>query len=133
MPNKHPRMRLSREEEAFLRHWMYDETHFRDGTGPAKRLQLQHRAIPADLATLIAAAIPEPAEQEAAGRGPPPVAAPAWPWSPEGLRRRVAEARAFLAEPNNRPGEEAGQPSDVTDDLDARQLGAGSRTDTEVS
>jgi len=66
MLNKHPQMRLSRDEEVFLRHWMYDEVHYRDGQGPAKRLQVQHRAIPADLAILIAAAIPDPADPRAA-------------------------------------------------------------------
>jgi hypothetical protein len=35
---KHSRMRLSPEEETFLRHWMYDEVHYQNGTGPAKRL-----------------------------------------------------------------------------------------------
>ena len=51
-------MRLSHDEERFLRHWMHDELHYREGQGLAKRLQLLHRVIPADLATLIAAAIP---------------------------------------------------------------------------
>jgi hypothetical protein len=36
MPNKHPQMKLSHNEEQFLRLWMYDETHYRDGNGPAK-------------------------------------------------------------------------------------------------
>jgi hypothetical protein len=45
MPNTHPRMRLSRDEEAFLRQWMYDETHYQEGTGPAKRLQVQHGSV----------------------------------------------------------------------------------------
>jgi len=58
-----------------LRHWMYDEVHYQDGTGPAKRLQLQHRAIPADLAVLIAAAIPEPSDQEEAGQSLQPTRA----------------------------------------------------------
>jgi hypothetical protein len=98
MPNKHPRMRLSPEEESFLRHWMYDEVHFRDGVGPAKRLQVQHRVPPAELGTLIAAAVPDPADQEAAGLGPPPAEPPTWPWSDEALRTRLAEARAALAQ-----------------------------------
>jgi hypothetical protein len=51
-------MRLSDEEAHFLRHWMRDEVHYQDGQGPAKRLQLLHYAIPADLAMLIATAIP---------------------------------------------------------------------------
>src|SRR5262249_1751279 len=125
MPNKHPRMRLSREEEVFLRHWMYDETHFREGTGPAKRLQLQHQALPADLAMLIAAALPEPSEQEAAGLAPPPGEAPTWPWSAEALRRRLAEARAFLAERGSRPGKAAVGLSEVTDALSGRQSALG--------
>ncbi len=98
MRNKHLPMKLSRDEELFLRHWMYDEVHYQDGQGPAKRLQLKHGAIPADLATLIAAAIPEPADQETAGNGPPPAQPPMWPWSEETLRARLAQARALLAE-----------------------------------
>ncbi len=96
MPNKHPLMKLSHDEEVFLRHWMYDEFHYREGLGPAKRLQIQHRAVPADLAILIAATLPDPSDQETAGFGPPPSEAPAWPWSEESLRSRVADARAAL-------------------------------------
>jgi hypothetical protein len=90
-------MKLSPDEEHFLRHWMYDETRYQQGIGPAKRLQLQHRATPADLALLIAAAIPEPAEQEAAAARPP-ASPPCWPWSAEELRARLVEARRTLAE-----------------------------------
>jgi hypothetical protein len=97
MPNKLPLMKLSREEELFLRCWMYDEVHYQDGLGPAKQLQLSHRAIPADLAALIAAAIPDLLEQETAGHGPPPPEPVAWPWSEIALRTRLAEARAALA------------------------------------
>ncbi|HEY2158167.1 MAG TPA: hypothetical protein VGH33_21235, partial [Isosphaeraceae bacterium] len=78
-------MKLSREEESFLRHWMYDEVHYQDGTGPAKRLQVQHGVKPVHLAEIIAAAIPGPAEQEAAGLNPPRAEPPAWPWSEEGF------------------------------------------------
>lgn len=99
MPNKHPLMKLSREEQLFLHHWMRDEVHYQDGQGPAKKLQLQHRAIPADLAMLIAAAIPDPDEQEALGIGPPPVESPRWPWSEESYRARLAEAQTVLAAP----------------------------------
>jgi hypothetical protein len=87
-------MRLSREEELFLRYWMYDE----EGQGLAKRLQVPHRALPADLAALIAAAIPDPGDQEAASLISQPVGSLAWPWSDEGFRARVAEARAVLAD-----------------------------------
>jgi hypothetical protein len=93
-------MRLSPEEETFLRHWIYDEAHYQEGIGPAKRLQVQHRAIPADLATIIAAAIPDPADQEAAGIDPPPAQPPMWPWAENALQVRLAEARAILAERN---------------------------------
>jgi hypothetical protein len=96
-------MKLSRDEELFLRHWMYDEVHYKDGPGPAKRLQLQHRAIPADLAVLVAAAIPDPLDQEEAGGGPPPVEPPTWPWSEKTWQKRVVEARAFLAEARIEP------------------------------
>jgi hypothetical protein len=77
---------------------MYDEVHYQEGPGPAKRLQLQHRAIPADLAVLVAAAFPDLSQQEAAGIGPPPADPPGWPWSEEAFRTRLAEARALLAE-----------------------------------
>jgi hypothetical protein len=97
MPNKRPLMKLSHDEDLFLRHWMYDETHYQTGRGPAKRLQLEHRAIPAELSVLIAAAFPELADQEAAGLGPPPSEPPKWPWSSATLIARVAEARAALA------------------------------------
>src|SRR5437879_12451083 len=97
MPNKHPRMRLSREEETFLRQWIYDEAHYEEGTGPAKRLQLEHRAIPADLAVLVAAAMPDPVEQQAASLKRTFAEPLAWPWSEETFHSRLAEARSFLA------------------------------------
>jgi hypothetical protein len=89
-------MRLSRDEETFLRHWMYDEGRYRGGVGPAKRLQVERRVAPADLAALIAAAIPDPADQEAAASAPPP-GEPTWPWGDDAFRHRLAEARAILA------------------------------------
>jgi hypothetical protein len=98
MPKTHPRMKLSRKELTFLRHWMFDETHFQDGPGAAKQLQVAHGATPADLAILIAAALPEPAEQEVAGMRRAPGATPQWPWSKQSLRTRVAEAQAFLGQ-----------------------------------
>ena len=93
-----PRMKLSREEEVFLRHWMYDEVHYQDGQGLAKKLQLQHRVAPADLAIIIAAAIPNLAEQKAAGVGAPPAEALQWPWSNDRIQSRLSEAKAILAE-----------------------------------
>lgn len=93
MLKKHPRMSLSRDEENFLRHWMYDEVHYAEGQGPAKQLQVEHGAAPADLAVLIAAGIPDPAEQEAVGFGPPLAEPPAWPWPGGTLSSRLAEAR----------------------------------------
>jgi hypothetical protein len=97
MLDNRPLMRLSREEEIFLRHWIYDEAHYQEGPGPAKRLQLQHRVVPADLAILIAAAIPDPLEQERAGLDRPTTEPPKWPWSEESLRARVSEARSTLS------------------------------------
>src|SRR5581483_1934351 len=96
MLNTHLPRGLSGDEEVFLRHWMYDEAHYQDGTGPAKRLQVRYGVPPADLATLIAAAIPDPADQAAAGDGPPPAEAPRWPWTVESLRQRLVEARTIL-------------------------------------
>ena len=81
MRNKHPLMKLSPEEMHFLRHWMYDEMHYQEGSGPAKQLQREHHAISANLAVIIAAAIPDLTEQWAAGVGPPPAEPPTWPWS----------------------------------------------------
>ena len=98
MLKTHRRMNLSPDEEAFLRRWMYDEMHYQDGRGPAKQLQLQNGATPADLAVLIAAGMPDPAEQEAAGLGPPPAEPPRWPWSEDVYRTRLGEARTVLAE-----------------------------------
>ena len=77
---------------------MYDEVHYVEGPGPAKRLQVQRRAAPAELGVLIAAAFPDLAEQEAAGLGPPPAETPSWPWSEEAFRDRLREARTVLAE-----------------------------------
>lgn len=93
-----PRMRLSREEEVFLRHWMYDEVHYQEGQGAAKRLQIEHRIKPTDLARLIAAALPDPSEQEAAGKGPPPAEPASWPWSEDLWAARMREADEILAE-----------------------------------
>lgn len=97
MPNKHHRMSLSPEEERFLQSWMYDEVHYLEGVGGAKQLQLQHHIPPADLAVLIAAAMPDPADQEAAG-STPSSEAPAWPWSEMAWRQRLEEARIVLSE-----------------------------------
>jgi hypothetical protein len=97
MRNKHLPMSLSREEEIFLRHWMYDETHYDEGVGPAKRLQIEHHVAPADLATLIAAALPSTADQEAAGIGLPPAESPIWPWPGDSFAQRFVEAHALVA------------------------------------
>jgi len=110
MPKTHPRMRLSREEEVFLRHWMYEEVRYQAGPGPAKRLQRDHHVPPADVAALIAAAIPEPAEQAAAGDGPPPTEPPVWPWSEEEWHARLTEARQILRERDG-PAPRFGQPA----------------------
>jgi hypothetical protein len=89
-------MKLSAEEELFLRHWMYDEVHYRERRGPAKMLQVERNVAPADLGALIAASMPEPKQQETAGVGPPPSTLPIWPWTGETLAERVAEAQTIL-------------------------------------
>jgi hypothetical protein len=94
-------MKLSREEETFLRHWIYDEAHFQNGAGAAKQLQVAKGVTPAELATVIAAALPEPADQEAAAQGPAPSAMPQWPWSAQAFHARLAEARAVLLQREN--------------------------------
>ncbi len=101
MPNMHRQMKLSPEEETFLRHWMYDEVHYQEGVGLAKKLQLQHGVRPAQLAELIAAAIPNPTDQAAAGVGPPKGLL-TWPWSNQAFHDRLTEARACLAERQSR-------------------------------
>jgi hypothetical protein len=97
-------MKLSREEETYLRHWIFDEARYQEGQGPAKLLQLQHGATPAELAVLIAAALPDLAEQEAAAHGPSPTEPPVWPWSDVSFRSRLAEARALLGIREQRDG-----------------------------
>ena len=89
-------MKLSLEEMHFLRHWMYDEMHYQEGTGPAKQLQRSHHAISANLAVIIVAAMPDLAEQWAAGVGPPPAEPPTWPWSNAAIEARLTEARTLL-------------------------------------
>jgi hypothetical protein len=89
-------MRLSPEEELFLRHWMHDEWHFRKGRGPAKQLQVEAGVVPADLAVLIAAAFPDPAEQLVLAESAPPVEGLVWPWTEQSLKTRLAEARALI-------------------------------------
>jgi hypothetical protein len=89
-------MKLFRDEENFLRHWMYDEVHYHEGRGTAKTLQVEHGIAPADLGILIAAAMPDPAQQEAAGFGPAPKTPPTWPWIEASFAQRVAEAREVL-------------------------------------
>jgi hypothetical protein len=96
MRNKHPQMKSSPEEISFLRHWMYDEMHYQERSGPAKQLQREYQAISANLAEIIAAAIPDLAEQWAAGLGPPPAEPPTWPWTKATIQARLAEARAML-------------------------------------
>jgi hypothetical protein len=102
MRNKLPLMKLSLEEEIFLRHWMYDEWHYEAGQGPAKRLQVEHKVVPADIATLIAAAMPDLSEQIQAALGPPPAEPPIWPWTDDACARRVEEARELLGAPKPR-------------------------------
>lgn len=97
MRNNLPLMKLFPDEDVFLRHWMYDEVHYKEGRGIAKTLQLQNEAIPADLAALIAAAMPNASEQMEAGETPP-MKSPTWPWaSKEELQKRVEQARSILA------------------------------------
>ena len=105
MLNKHPKMNLFREEEVFLRRWIYDEAHFQDGRGPAKSLQLEHGVISADLSILIAAAIPDLVDQEAAGNSPP-LEPPAWPWTEASLRAQTRRSSEHARlERDSRPAE----------------------------
>jgi hypothetical protein len=92
-------MKLSRDEEVFLRHWIHDEARYEQGQGEAKRLQLAHHVRPSDLAVLIAAAMPEPAEQLQAASGSPPAEPVCWPWTEEAFNARLDEARRWLGLP----------------------------------
>jgi hypothetical protein len=89
-------MKLSPDEELFLRQWIYDEAHFRNGIGPAKRLQVDHQVVPADLAAIIAAAIPDPEDQEQAASTSLSATPPRWPWAGNAFQTRLAEAKAVL-------------------------------------
>jgi hypothetical protein len=51
---------------------------------------------PADLSIIIAAVIPDPAEQERIASGAAPDQPLTWPWTDSELQQRVAEARATL-------------------------------------
>jgi hypothetical protein len=115
MQSKHPGLRLSREEKDFLRHWMYDEMHYLVQPGAAKRLQLEHGVVSADLALLIAAGFPDIAEQEAAGLGPPPEECVMWSWSEASLHDRLIQARATLAERNIDRADNAARSVDFPD------------------
>lgn len=110
-------MKLSHEEDLLLRHWIYDEAHFEGGPGPAKQLQVRFRARPADLTLLIAAAIPDPAEQERAARDRPAAELPDWPWSEESLRERLGQAGAALS---SKPMGPASLAESVTDHVRLR-------------
>jgi hypothetical protein len=96
MPKTHPRMMLCPEEEQFLRQWMFDEVHFEEGIGPAKRLQVAKGVRPAELSLLIAAALPEPADQQAAVSRADRSSIPQWPWTEKSLQDRLSEAQAIL-------------------------------------
>lgn len=96
MLRSHLPMKLSLEEQAFLKQWMYDENHFMEGQGPAKRLQIAHGVRPGDLGLLVAAAIPDPAEQQAAAETPLKSAV-AWPWTEDELSNRLLEARSIVS------------------------------------
>jgi hypothetical protein len=97
-PKTRPPMKLSRDEETYLRHWMHEELHYQCGPGPAKRLQFEHGVASADLAAVIAAAIPVPADQHAAALAAPRDEPPQWPWSDQTFAQRLQQARCLLAE-----------------------------------
>ncbi len=91
-------MNLSLPEERFLQAWMRDEFHFRQGPGPAKRLEREHQIMPADLAALIAAWLPDPHEQSRRAEQASPEERVEWPWqSREEFETRLHQAREELA------------------------------------
>jgi len=96
MPNKSPPMKLSREEEGFLRHWMYDKTHYQDGPGPAKQFCIEQPLLtwPPSLP------LPSPTwtTRKLPASGPRLMIPPMWPWIGDTLRTRIFEAQAALPE-----------------------------------
>jgi hypothetical protein len=91
-------MNVGVAEEQFLQAWMHDELHFREGTGPAKRLQRAHQVMPFDLALLIAAWLPDPNEQFQRAEEPLPEAPVEWPWqTPRKFETRLRQAKEELA------------------------------------
>jgi hypothetical protein len=102
MLNRQTPMKLSPSEMSFLMRWMYDEAHFQSGQGPAKQLQVLHQANPADLALIIAIALPDPNDQRPAWDGPPPTRPVVWPWSDESLQTRIAEARTIQSQTDSK-------------------------------
>ena len=106
-------MNLTKREEQFLQAWMHDELHFREGTGPAKRLQRAHQVKPFDLALLIAAWLPDPNEQFQRAEEPLPDTVE-WPWQTrEEFETRLREAKEVLAL-RNRPQAGSGNDLDLT-------------------
>jgi hypothetical protein len=96
-------MKLSPKQENFLKHWMYEELHFRDKSlaRPAKELQRQQPVVPAQIAAIIAAWMPDPIEQDKVLQGPPPETPPEWPWaSREEFQDLLSKATQELEERN---------------------------------
>jgi hypothetical protein len=73
MAKTHPWMKLSRDELTFLRHWMFDETHFQDGPGAANRLQLAHGRHLPNLPSLSRPHSPIPRSRKSPARDPLPM------------------------------------------------------------
>lgn len=87
-------MKLSPREEAYVRHWMYEEFHCNDPSQPRPAAELleEHSGTELDLLRLIIAAIC-PIEGYDLAATPRPEGTPAWPWSSkEEFEARVLEA-----------------------------------------
>ena len=78
-------MKLSPREEAYVRHWMYEEFHCNDPSQPRPAVELleEHSGTELDLLRLIIAAIC-PIEGYDLAATPRPEGTPEWPWSSKG-------------------------------------------------
>lgn len=93
----HPRPKLTPEETAFLRAWIWEEAHPHVVENGAKRLQIERNPHASPILADIATATMTADEQVDVANGPKPSDVPAWPWSSDQeLRARHEEAMVWL-------------------------------------
>ena len=107
-----PMLKLAPIEENLLKQWMHDELHYTDKCRPrlAKKLQLEYQVVPAHLAEIIAAWMPNTGEQWQAAESVSSDEIPEWPWaSPGEFQARLAQARAILKQKHERQAQKLQQ------------------------